>query len=439
MSRSTAALMPAGVLAIVLGLSVVHSDVAVPAYSIDASRVRWSVAYAATLWLAAYAVGLPDVPRLRRQAVAASLGAAVLGAIGIALVQTLLGAPLLPRFVVFGAVAATIPWFVGISWLARWGRRLMDLRDRVIVVGEPESIAQLVAELDAAPTQSVLVATAAPDSMRPSAGDWAPLVEAAQAADATVIVLDRVAQADQTIVDQAALLHEGGMRVRTLSLFYEQWLFRLPISELERVSLMFDIGELHRERYARRKRILDLLIAIAALPVLTLSAPLVVAGNLIANRGSLLFRQTRVGKGGESFEILKYRTMSGAAYGPGAWTGDDDPRITPWGRFLRRTHIDELPQVINILRGSLSVVGPRPEQPHYVRELASKLAFYDLRHLVQPGLTGWAQVNQGYASSSDDALEKLQYEFWYLRHQSLAMDLRIMARTIRSVVRGAGR
>ena len=125
--------------------------------------------------------------------------------------------------------------------------------------------------------------------------------------------------------------------------------------------------------------------------------------------------------------------------GAGEWTAADDPRITPFGKFMRVTHIDELPQVINILRGELSMVGPRPEQPHYVEQLNEKLAFYDMRHLVRPGLTGWAQVKYGYAADERDALEKLQYEFFYLRHQSVLFDLRILFRTIRSTLGGEGK
>jgi len=123
------------------------------------------------------------------------------------------------------------------------------------------------------------------------------------------------------------------------------------------------------------------------------------------------------------------------------WTSERDPRVTAFGWVLRVSHLDELPQVVNILRGDLGVVGPRPEQPQYVEELTAKLPFYPLRHLVRPGLTGWAQVKYGYARNETDALEKLQYEFWYLRHQSLRTDLRIVGRTIRSVVgsEGAGR
>ena len=136
--------------------------------------------------------------------------------------------------------------------------------------------------------------------------------------------------------------------------------------------------------------------------------------------------------------LTKFRTM--APDGPTSrWTEPDDPRITRFGHFLRVTHVDELPQVLGILRGDLSVVGPRPEQPEYVEELVTKLPFYDLRHLVRPGLTGWAQVKYGYAGDDRGALEKLQYEFFYLRHQGLALDGRIVVRTLRSVVGGAGR
>jgi lipopolysaccharide/colanic/teichoic acid biosynthesis glycosyltransferase len=123
---------------------------------------------------------------------------------------------------------------------------------------------------------------------------------------------------------------------------------------------------------------------------------------------------------------------------PSPWTDRDDPRVTPFGRFLRATHLDELPQVLNVLRGDLAVVGPRPEQPRYVEELTEKLPFYELRHLVRPGLTGWAQVKYGYAGDERDALEKLQYEFFYLRHQGLRFDLHIIVRTTRSMVSGPG-
>jgi lipopolysaccharide/colanic/teichoic acid biosynthesis glycosyltransferase len=200
---------------------------------------------------------------------------------------------------------------------------------------------------------------------------------------------------------------------------------------------MFDIGEVHRQRYGRFKRVVDVAVALVGLVPLALVTPFVLVGNAVGNRGPLLFRQVRVGRNGVEFSILKFRSM--VDDDSGRWTDSADPRVTPFGRVLRRTHLDELPQVWNILRGDLSVVGPRPEQPKYVAELSEKLPFYNLRHLVRPGLTGWAQVKYGYASTETDALEKLQYEFYYLRHQRMSLDARIIARTVRHVVRGSGR
>jgi lipopolysaccharide/colanic/teichoic acid biosynthesis glycosyltransferase len=233
------------------------------------------------------------------------------------------------------------------------------------------------------------------------------------------------------------------VRIRSLTLFYEEWLGKLPISELQQASLLFDIGEVHRAGYGRAKRLFDVPLALLGCGLLAVIAPFVWLLNLRGNRGPLLYRQDRVGKGGAVFTILKFRTMAPRPSGDlvNEWTSEDDPRITPVGRLLRRSHLDELPQVINVLRGDLSIVGPRPEQPHYVSELTEKLPFYGLRHLVRPGLTGWAQVKYGYAGNESDALEKLQYEFWYLRHQSLRTDVRIVGRTIRSVLgsEGSGR
>jgi lipopolysaccharide/colanic/teichoic acid biosynthesis glycosyltransferase len=266
-----------------------------------------------------------------------------------------------------------------------------------------------------------------------------PVVAAAVDHRATAVVLDRSAQLDDSIVAQAAQLHETGVRVRTLSLCFDEWLGKLPLSELERVSLMFDIGEVHRARYGRLKRIFDVLTGLAGTALMVAVTPAVIVGNRVANRGPLFYRQARVGKNGRSFEILKFRTMSPHADGTSAWTADDDPRVTRFGAWLRRTHLDELPQSLNILRGDLSIVGPRPEQPHYVEELSQKIPFYNLRHLVRPGLTGWAQVKYPYGASVADALEKLQYEFYYLRHQGLGLDARILVRTMRSVLGRQGR
>jgi lipopolysaccharide/colanic/teichoic acid biosynthesis glycosyltransferase len=186
--------------------------------------------------------------------------------------------------------------------------------------------------------------------------------------------------------------------------------------------------------------VIDIVCALICLVAAVVLVPFVLIGNLLGNRGRLFYSQPRVGRDGELFDILKFRTMRpNADDSTLTWTSPADRRITPFGRFLRRSHLDELPQCINILRDELSVVGPRPEQPHYVEELIHKEAAYDLRHLVTPGLTGWAQIKHRYAATEAEAIEKLQYDLYYLRNQSLALDLRILSRTVRSVVRQHGR
>jgi lipopolysaccharide/colanic/teichoic acid biosynthesis glycosyltransferase len=310
-----------------------------------------------------------------------------------------------------------------------------------VVVAEPGAAELLRLDLGHAPERPAsIVAVLDPDGARDVRDGHQPLVDVARSCKATVVVFDRTGQADDALVAQAAALHATGVRIRTLSLFYEEWLGKLPAGELERVSLMFDIGELHRWRYGRTKRLADVVVAVASAPFLVLAVPLVWLGNLVGNRGPLLYRQARIGRHGQEFQIVKFRTMVPAGEQPAnEWTSEDDPRITRFGSVLRRTHVDELPQLVNILRGELSLVGPRPEQPHYVAELSGKLPFYEIRHLVRPGLTGWAQVKYGYAGNETDALEKLQYEFFYLRRQGLLFDASIVGWTLRSVLGGQGR
>jgi lipopolysaccharide/colanic/teichoic acid biosynthesis glycosyltransferase len=403
------------------------------------SRFGWTIVFAALLLVTSYGVGLPELPRTRKIALTSAIASFALSAIGVSLAALVLGQPLLPRFVIFGAAGLLVPWFVLCAGLLIDNRENVLPRDRVIVVGDWADAATLSQELAVGaerPAQIIDVLT--PDEAAATSSGQQPLRELVEAGEANVVVLDRAAQLDRTIVEQVATMHERGLRVRTLSLFYEEWLGKLPVSELERISLMFDIGEVHRLRYGRFKRVVDIAIAAVGLVPLAVITPVVLLGNMLGNRGPLLFRQERVGKNGAPITMLKFRTMSDRASGAGRWTEASDPRVTPFGRYLRRSHVDELPQMWNILRGDLSVVGPRPEQPQYVAELSEKLPFYNLRHLVRPGLTGWAQVKYGYASTDADALEKLQYEFYYLRHQRLSLDLRIVARTTRSVLRSEG-
>jgi lipopolysaccharide/colanic/teichoic acid biosynthesis glycosyltransferase len=431
----------AGTAACVVALSKAHA--VAHEYSWSGSfRFAWSFAYVVLLGVTAYGFGLPELPRTRRAAFLVSASATATAAIAISVVQLFAGDALLPRFVVLGSAVVLTPWYALCSVMARDARSRAVARDRVFVVGEPDEVATLEIELARAPERpavlvgSLSVAGAESTSEPPHR----PLLEEARAREATVVVLNRGAQGDDDVVTQASILHEEGTRIRTLSLFYEQWLGKLPISELERVSLLFDIGELHAARYARVKRLLDVVLAACGVVVLVAITPFVLVGDLVANRGPVLFRQRRTGRNGTVFDMVKFRSMRAGGHGDGCdWTSEDDARVTPFGRVLRRTHLDELPQVLNVLRGELSIVGPRPEQPHLVAELAGKIPFYRLRHLVRPGLTGWAQVKFPYAGTEHETLEKLQYEFYYLRRQSLRLDARIVGRTLRSVIGREGR
>ena len=188
------------------------------------------------------------------------------------------------------------------------------------------------------------------------------------------------------------------------------------------------------------KRILDLTVGVIGLVV---SLPLMILVGIIIrldSRGPIVYRQTRVGRMGHLFEVLKFRSMRvDAEDGTGAkWASENDPRITRVGRFLRKYRLDELPQFVNVIRGDMSFVGPRPERPCFVEELREKIPYYDERHSVRPGLTGWAQVQYSYGSSIEDAFNKLEYDLFYLKNVSLIFDLAIIFRTIRIVLGGHG-
>lgn len=180
-----------------------------------------------------------------------------------------------------------------------------------------------------------------------------------------------------------------------------------------------------------------------ALIGLILSLPIALIAALIIkleSEGGVLYRQQRVGTGGTAFELLKFRSMKQDAEADGTpvWATSDDDRATTFGKLIRKVRIDEIPQFWNILKGEMSFIGPRPERPHFVAELAEKIPFYEHRHLVAPGLTGWAQIKYPYGASVEDAREKLQYDLYYIKNQSLALDAIIIFETVKTVLFGKG-
>jgi len=402
-------------------------------------RFGWLLALIALIWTTTYATGVNEAglslgARFARSA--AAVGSAL---VTIALLQLVTASTLLPRFDLELSVITLVPGLAVVASATQRSLTSQGEHERVLALVGNEEHERLLRDVGRRPERVSLLAVAlAPADVVPAEGRPAPLEEAIREQRITLLVMNRDAQSYDEVVAQAARAHAKGVRIRTLSLYYDEWLGKLPHSELERIALLFDINELHRPMYARMKRFLDVSLAIAGLPFLVLAMPFVALADLAGNRGTLFYHQERVGKDGTIFMIHKFRTMR-ASEAASSWTERDDTRLTAVGNALRRLHLDELPQVWNVLRRDLSIVGPRPEQPRYVAQLSEVIPFYDTRHLVRPGITGWAQVKYPYGATELDALEKLQYEFYYLRHQSLGLDLRIIGRTLRSIVGRQGR
>jgi sugar transferase (PEP-CTERM system associated) len=227
-----------------------------------------------------------------------------------------------------------------------------------------------------------------------------------------------------------------GVRFDHLASVYEEYTGKIAVENLRPSWLVFSQGFRKSRALSAFKRTGDLVLAAIGL---LLAAPLMVvaaAAMKCTSPGPVFYHQKRVGKDGKIFTIHKLRSMRiDAEAGTGAvWSAEGDPRVTRVGRFLRRTRFDEVPQLWNVLKGDMSFVGPRPERPEFVSQLTERIPFYGQRHVVRPGLTGWAQVRHSYGSTIDDALQKLQYELFYIKHMSLAFDIFIVLSTIKTVL-----
>jgi exopolysaccharide biosynthesis polyprenyl glycosylphosphotransferase len=230
---------------------------------------------------------------------------------------------------------------------------------------------------------------------------------------------------------------EAGFRVVELAQFYEHAYGRVPVEDLTRAWFL-SVLHLYQRPYSRlTKRTVDI---VGAFLLLLLTLPLfpVLVILVRLSEGPILLRQVRLGEHGRLFTMYKFRTMrvDAEAHGEAVWAAEEDPRITRVGGVLRRLRLDELPQLWNIARGDMSLVGPRPERPEFSRELTLQVPYWTRRHLVKPGITGWAQVRRGYTASSAATSEKLSYDLWYIRHRSLTVDIAILLRTLAVVLRG---
>jgi exopolysaccharide biosynthesis polyprenyl glycosylphosphotransferase len=227
-----------------------------------------------------------------------------------------------------------------------------------------------------------------------------------------------------------------GLPVLTAEAFHETYLGRIELDTLTAERLLSGDGFSHGRVSAVLQRLGDVVIGSAIL-MLTLPAMIGAAVAIkLDSPGPVFYRQERIGRFGRSFTMVKFRSMTvnAEACGNPRWAQKEDPRITRVGRFIRAARIDELPQLANVIRGDMSLVGPRPERPHFVEQLARAIPFYHQRAYVKPGLTGWAQVNYPYGASVEDAREKLAYDLFYVKHRSVCLDLVILLLTVRVVL-----
>ncbi|BAO55757.1 exopolysaccharide biosynthesis polyprenyl glycosylphosphotransferase [Nonlabens marinus] len=232
-------------------------------------------------------------------------------------------------------------------------------------------------------------------------------------------------------------LVETGYSVREYTQVYEEMTDRVPVSFVGKdFYRYFPFARSNQNQlYRVYHRTFDILVSLVGVLLGLLILPIVVLGNILGNRGSLFYTQVRVGRNRKEFKIIKFRTMVMNAEKDGAqFTVKRDVRVTFFGNFLRKTRIDEFPQFFNILKGEMSVIGPRPERPVFVKTLTEKIPFYETRHIVKPGLTGWAQVKANYGESYEDHLRKLQYDLFYIKKRSIFLDIRILVKTLSTVI-----
>ena len=242
---------------------------------------------------------------------------------------------------------------------------------------------------------------------------------------------------DAPLYDLLLKLLENGVVIRQYDDVYESGTYRLPIHfDDKELYKFFPFSRSNQNKlYQLYTRIFDVVFAIIGLLSLVIILPFVFLFNLIWNKGPLFYTQERVGKNGEIFNIVKLRTMVVDAEKEGAvFAKVNDTRITKFGKFLRKSRLDEVPQFINVLKGDMAVIGPRPERLVFVEQIAENIPLYKTRHVVKPGLTGWAQVNYPYGENLEDSLMKLRYDLFYIKHRSLFLDVNIFVKTLSTVL-----
>lgn len=336
-------------------------------------------------------------------------------------------------------VVSLIMWRRAFEWIS--GKSIFQ--ERVFVLGNGEIAANLVTAIRARKEAGMEVV-----------GYDSPLLHRHEGPGAFIGVMDEVAALKPPIhrvviameerrgelpVDALLAMRMRGVEIEEVGNLLERLTGKLQLEGLRPSNLLFCEGFNMKPSLRMMQQVASTIVALIGLLLFLPFFPFVVLVIKLSSKGPIFFSQTRVGLGGKNFQVYKFRTMFTDAEAKGArWATKDDPRVTRIGGFLRKTRIDEVPQLWNVLRGDMSFVGPRPERPEFTSWLAEEIPYYNLRHMIRPGLTGWAQVRYGYGATLAEAREKLSFDLYYLKHKSLGLDLLIMFETIKTIVRRRG-
>lgn len=413
----------------------------------------WFILLSALWILFAFLNGLYDLPVVGNLNATAIALLRIFGFVVVAYLIIFFLLPTeLPRLVVFYHGAATVlliaSWraiYIGVSSRAPFRRRALIIGAgwagstiARAIQEHLESHYRLVGFVDDDPQKRGQVIAGLP--VLGTRDDLVRLVREREVAEVILAVMrDLPGALFRALLD----VQEQGVQITPMPVLYEQITARVPVEHIgDSWYVALPLGHAATGGfYPIAKRALDVVVALVGLVFFALVLPFVALAIRLDSPGPIFYTQERVGQGGRVFRVRKLRTMIAEAEreGQAVWASQDDPRVTRVGRFLRKTRLDELPQFVNILRGEMSAVGPRPERPEFVAQLEKVVPFYRLRHAIKPGVTGWAVVNYDYVDSVESARVRVEYDLYYIKHQSIWLDLVILFRTMGQVVRLRGR
>ena len=341
----------------------------------------------------------------------------------------------------FGLIILTVAlfgWRIGFSWLVQ----LPILVERVYVLGTGDRAFRVVQGLRQNPDLGVEVSswTGKMEGAETREAVAAHLLEAVKTYKIRHVIVAMPDRRGKMPFNELLVLRMNGVKIEEAATWLEKMSGKIEVETLYPSWLVFGDGFRRSLPFSIMRRALSVAISLVGL---VLSIPLLVLIPIairLDSEGPIFYTQTRVGKGGRAFKVVKYRTMrQGAEAANGAqWAVDNDPRVTRVGKVLRTLRLDEIPQMWCVLKGDMAFVGPRPERPEFIKMLEQEIPYYGVRHMVRPGLTGWAQVKYKYGSTIDDAREKLQYDLFYIKNASVGLDLLILFQTIKIVLLGRG-